>query len=165
MCIAADVPTFESGEYRVTTSFGNSQALEKKVCLTDYADWFGSLRDDFKERGCNLVADGQEDSVYRYRLDCTNGTTGALAVTKLSESHFESRAEVESADCRFHSDDLDARRGDTNRRVSAGIMRVAGANGLRCALAPMLCGFECARVLHSVRANSCSVARHSRATR
>ncbi len=95
VCIAADVPTFESGEYRVTTSFGNSQALEKKVCLTDYADWFGSLRDDFKERGCNLVADGQEDSVYLYRLDCTNGTTGALAVTKLSESHFESRAEVE----------------------------------------------------------------------
>jgi hypothetical protein len=71
VCIAADVPTFESGEYRVTTSFGD------------------------KERGCNLVAAGQEDSVYRYLLDCTNGTTGALAVTKLSESHFESRAEVE----------------------------------------------------------------------
>ncbi len=95
LCLAADVPTFESGEYRVTTSFGDSQALEKKVCLTDYADWFGSLRDDFKERGCNLVAAGQEDSVYRYLLDCTNGTTGALAVTKLSESHFESLAEVE----------------------------------------------------------------------
>ncbi len=94
-CIAADVPTFQSGEYRVTTSFGDSQALEKKVCLTDYADWFGSLRDDFKERGCNLVAAGQEDSVFRYLLDCTNGTRGALAVTQFSESHFESRAEVE----------------------------------------------------------------------
>ena len=95
VCIAADVPTFQSGEYRVTTSFGNSQALEKKVCLTNYTDWFDSLRADFKERGCNLVAEGQEASVYRYRMDCSNGTAGTLAVTKHSESHFESLAQVE----------------------------------------------------------------------
>ena len=93
--IAADVPTFQSGEYQVTTSFGDSETLEKKVCLTNYADWFASLRDDFKERGCNLVAEGQEDKVYRYQMDCSNGTTGTLAVTKHSDSHFESLAEVE----------------------------------------------------------------------
>ena len=52
--MAADVPTFQSGEYQVTTSFGDSETLVKKVCLTNYADWFYSLRDDFKERGCNL---------------------------------------------------------------------------------------------------------------
>jgi hypothetical protein len=93
--MAADVPTFQSGEYRVTTSFGDSQALEKKVCLTNYTDWFDSLRDDFKERGCNLVPEGQEGAEYRYRMDCSNGTAGTLAVTKHSESHFESLAEVE----------------------------------------------------------------------
>lgn len=63
------MPTFQSGEYQVTTSFGASETLEKKVCLADYTDWFDSLRDDFKERGCNLVADGREDAVYRYRMD------------------------------------------------------------------------------------------------
>ena len=94
-CFAADVPTFNSGEYLVTTSFGDSEALVKKVCLSNYTDWFDSLRDDFKERGCDLVAEGQTDAVYRYRMDCSNGTTGTLAVTKRSESHFESLAEVE----------------------------------------------------------------------
>jgi hypothetical protein len=93
--MAADVPTFSSGEYQVTTSFGDSEALVKKVCLTNYADWFDALRDDFKERGCDLVADGKTDAVYRYRMECTNGTSGTLAVTKHSESHFESLAEVE----------------------------------------------------------------------
>ena len=93
--IAADVPTFQSGEYRVTTSFGDSETLVKKVCLTNYTDWFDSLRDDFKERGCNLVAQGHDSEVYRYRMDCSNGTSGTLAVTKHSESHFESLAEVD----------------------------------------------------------------------
>ncbi len=92
---AADVPTFSSGEYLVTTSFGDSEALVKKVCLTNYTDWFDSLRDDFKERGCNLVAEGHSDAVYRYAMECSNGTSGTLAVTKHSESRFESLAEVE----------------------------------------------------------------------
>jgi len=93
--IAADVPTFLSGEYQVTTSFGDSETLEKTVCLTNYTDWFDSLRDDFRERGCNLVAEGQEGTVDRYRMDCSNGTTGTLAVKKHSDSDFESLAEVE----------------------------------------------------------------------
>jgi hypothetical protein len=92
---AAAVPTFQTGEYLVTTSFGDSEALVKKVCLTNYTDWFDSLRDDFKERGCNLVAQGQEGAAYRYGMDCSNGTNGTLLVTKHSESHFESLAEVE----------------------------------------------------------------------
>jgi hypothetical protein len=92
---AADVPSFLSGEYEVTTSFGNSQTMSKKVCLTNYADWFESLRDDFKERGCNLTPAGQEGAVYHYTMDCSTGASGALAVTKLSDSHFESVAEIQ----------------------------------------------------------------------
>jgi hypothetical protein len=93
--LAADAPTFRSGEYEVTTSFGDSQTMSKKVCLTDYEDWFESLRNDFKERGCNLAADGQSGTVYRYRMDCSTGAKGTLAVTKLSDSHFESVAQIE----------------------------------------------------------------------
>jgi hypothetical protein len=95
IALAADVPSFRSGEYEVTTSFGDSQTMSKKVCLTDYEDWFGSLRDDFKERGCNLAADGQSGAVYRYRMDCSTGASGTLAVTKLSDSNFESVAEIQ----------------------------------------------------------------------
>ena len=92
---AADVPTFLSGEYQVTTSFGNSQTMSKKVCLTNYEDWFGSLRDDFKERGCDLAPAGQSGEVYRYTMDCSTGASGTLAVTKLSETNFESVAEIQ----------------------------------------------------------------------
>jgi hypothetical protein len=92
---AADVPSFLSGEYEVTTSFGNSQTMVKKVCLTNYADWFDSLRDDFKERGCNLAPAGQKGAVYHYTMDCSTGASGTLAVTKLSDSHFESVAEIQ----------------------------------------------------------------------
>lgn len=95
IAFAADVPSFLSGEYEVTTSFGNSQTMSKKVCLTNYADWFDSLRDDFKERGCELAAAGQRGEVYHYTMDCSTGASGTLAVTKLSESHFESVAEIQ----------------------------------------------------------------------
>lgn len=95
VAFAADVPSFLSGEYEVTTSFGNSQTMTKKVCLSNYADWFDSLRDDFKERGCSLTAAGQQGAVYHYTMDCSTGASGTLAVTKLSESHFESVAEIQ----------------------------------------------------------------------
>lgn len=95
VAFAADVPSFLSGEYEVTTSFGNSQTMSKKVCLTNYADWFDSLRDDFKERGCDLAPAGQQGELYRYTMDCSTGASGKLTVTKLSESHFESVAEIQ----------------------------------------------------------------------
>ena len=69
--------------------------MTKKVCLTNYQDWFGSLRDDFKERGCDLSPAGQKGQVYRYTMDCSNGSSGTLAVTKFSESKFESVAELQ----------------------------------------------------------------------
>ncbi len=95
VALAADVPTFQSGEYEITTSFGASQTLTKKACLTNYENWFESLREDFKERGCSLAATNQADRVYHYAMDCSNGASGTLTVTKLSESDFESVAEIQ----------------------------------------------------------------------
>ena len=92
--IAANVPTFQSGEYRVTTSFGDSQTMSEKVCLTDYADWFATLKDKVAERGCELRAEGQSGAVYRYAMACSNGASGKMAVTKVNESHFESVTEI-----------------------------------------------------------------------
>ena len=166
--IAAEVPTFQSGEYQVTTSFGDSETLQKKVCLTNYTDWFDSLRDDFKERGCNLVAEGQEGAVYRYRMDCSNGTTGTLAVKKHSDSHFESLAEVELPIAGFTQTismrDVARRIGEcppewTTRRP---VVRAAGA--IRAAFAPMLCGFS-ARRMRARRLSRFASMRRTRAAR
>ncbi len=95
IALAADVPTFQSGEYEITTTFGASQTLTKKACLTHYEDWFDSVRTSLKAGGCDLAATGQADRVYNYKLDCTSGASGTLAVTKLSESDFESAAEIQ----------------------------------------------------------------------
>jgi len=92
---AADaVPTFKSGEYQVTTSFGDSQTMSDKVCLTDYADWFGTLQDKVAERGCALRAEGQTGAVFRYQMTCSNGANGRMAVTRVTDSHFESVTEI-----------------------------------------------------------------------
>jgi hypothetical protein len=91
---ADEVPSFKSGEYQVTTSFGDSQTMSDKVCLTDYADWFGTLKDKVAERGCELRAIGQSGAVYRYEMTCSNGASGKMAVTKISDAHFESVTEV-----------------------------------------------------------------------
>ena len=92
---AADaVPSFKSGEYQVTTSFGDSQTMSDKVCLTDYADWFDTLKDKVAERGCDLRAEGQSGAVYRYRMTCSNGAGGRMEVTKVTDSHFESVTEL-----------------------------------------------------------------------
>jgi hypothetical protein len=98
MCATAhaadEVPSFKSGEYQVTTSFGDSQTMSEKVCLTDYADWFATLKDKVAERGCELRAEGQSGAVYRYAMACSNGASGKMAVTKVDESHFESVTEI-----------------------------------------------------------------------
>ena len=92
---AADaVPTFKSGEYQVTTSFGDSQTMSDKVCLTDYADWFDTLKDKVAERGCELRAEGQSGAVFRYQMTCAMGASGRMAVTKVTDSHFESVTEI-----------------------------------------------------------------------
>ena len=92
---AADVPTFLSGEYSVTTTIASSEPLTKKVCLTAYDDWFDSLRSEFAERGCDLSPDGQTGAVYRYRLACASGTSGAMEVTQINASTFTSVATID----------------------------------------------------------------------
>ena len=91
---ATEVPTFKSGEYQLTTSFGDSQTLSDKACLTDYADWFGSLQDEVAERGCTLTAEGHSGAVYKYRMTCSNGASGNMTVTKIDDSNFESVTQI-----------------------------------------------------------------------
>ncbi len=91
---AADVPDFRSGEYAVTTTIASSEPISKKVCLTAYEDWFDELRGEFAQRGCQLSPDGQTGNVYRYGLDCANGTSGTLEVTQINESTFTSVATI-----------------------------------------------------------------------
>jgi hypothetical protein len=88
------VPTFKSGEYQVTTSFGDSQTMSDKVCLTDYADWFATLQDEVAERGCKLTSEGHSGSAYRYRMTCSNGANGSTTVTKIDDSNFESVSQI-----------------------------------------------------------------------
>ncbi len=88
------VPTFKSGEYQLTTSFGDSQTLSDKACLTDYADWFAALQDEVAQRGCKLTAEGHSGAVYRYRMTCSTGASGTMAVTKIDDSNFESVTEI-----------------------------------------------------------------------
>jgi hypothetical protein len=94
---AADVPTFRSGEYAVTTTIASSEPIMKRVCLTAYDDWFNSLRSEFAERGCELAPDGQTGNVYRYHLDCANGTGGTMEVTQINASTFTSVATINIA--------------------------------------------------------------------
>ena len=64
------------------------------MCLTAYDDWFDELRSEFAERGCELSPEGQTGNVYRYRLDCANGTSGTMDVTQINESTFTSVATI-----------------------------------------------------------------------
>src|SRR5262245_36192502 len=91
--MAADVPNFRSGEYSVTTTISSSEPITKSVCLTAYDDWFGELRSEFAERGCELVPEGQTGNIFRYRMNCAaNGTTGTMEVTQINDSTFTSVA-------------------------------------------------------------------------
>ena len=95
VAMAAEVPNFRSGEYAVTTTIASSEPITKNVCLTAYDDWFGDLRSEFAERGCELAPEGQTGNVYRYRLECaTKGTSGTMEVTQINESIFTSVATI-----------------------------------------------------------------------
>ncbi len=153
---AADVPTFQSGEYEVTTSFGEQPDDVQKGVLDPICGLVRVATRGFQRAWLRIGKRRAERRRVQLHIGLFDRRKRHPGGDEVERNELRVGRRNSAADCRLHADDLDQRQRQTNRRLSPRVIPFAKRAGCAAAVrldgdSPQCCADSRCRVCRSAR--------------